>query len=107
MNIAELSFISILFIMIAFYFITIRPGLQEQKRHEQTIRELQVGDEVLTTSGFYARIIDIITPEQGPVLIVLDIGNGVEVRALATAITERITAAEQPAEQPEDRAKGT
>lgn len=107
MNIAELSFVSILVVMVAFYLITIRPAQQEQKRHEQTIRDLQVGDDVLTTSGFYARIKDIQTPEQGPVQIVLDIGNGVEVHAVATAIIERITPAEQTAEQPEHPTKGS
>ena len=80
MNIAELSFISILVIMIAFYLILVRPSQQEQKRQQQTIRDLRVGDEVVTTSGFFARIEEIHTPEEGPVQLVLDLGDGLKVR---------------------------
>ena len=105
MNIAELSFISILVIMVAFYLILVRPSQQEQKRQQQTIRELQVGDEVLTTSGFYARIKEVHTPEEGPVQLLLDLGNGLEIRSLTTAVASRVSAAEEPAERPEG-AKG-
>ena len=105
MNIAELSFISILVIMVAFYLILVRPSQQEQKRQQQTIRDLQVGDRVVTTSGFFARIKEIHTPEEGPVQLVLDLGNGLEVRALTTAIASRVSTTEEPAERPEG-AKG-
>ena len=94
MNLAELSFIIILVIMVAFYLITIRPGQQEQKRQQQTIRELQVGDQVLTTAGFFAQVKEIHTPEEGPVQLVLELGRGLEVRAVTSAITSRVAAAE-------------
>ncbi len=94
MNLAELSFIIILVIMVAFYLITIRPGQQEQKRQQQTIRELQVGDQVVTTSGFFARVNEIHTPEEGPVQLVLELGRGLEVRAVTSAIASRVAAAE-------------
>ena len=94
MNLAELSFIIILVIMVAFYLITIRPGQQEQKRQQQTIRELQVGDQVLTTSGFFAQVKEIHTPEEGPVQLVLELGRGLEVRAVTSAIVSRVAAAE-------------
>ena len=94
MNLAELSFIIILVIMVAFYLITIRPGQQEQKRQQQTIRELQVGDQVLTTSGFFAQVKEIHTPEEGPVQLVLELGRGLEVRAVTSAIVSRVATAE-------------
>ncbi len=105
MNVEELAFIIILGVMVAFYLILIRPSQQEQKRHQQTIGELQIGDEVVTTSGFFAHITDIRTPEEGPVELTLDLGNGLEVRALTTAVIRRVApAAEavQPAAEKED-----
>ncbi len=96
MNLAEITFISTILIMVAFYLITIRPAQQEQKRQQQTIRELQVGDEVVTTAGFFARIKEIHTPEEGPVQLVLELGTGVELRALTSAIARRVTDAEAP-----------
>ena len=42
-----------------FWFILIRPQKKEQKRVSAMLSELEVGDTVLTTSGFYGVIIDI------------------------------------------------
>ena len=108
MNLPELSFIIILGVIAAFYVIFIRPARQEQTRLEQTIRDLRVGDKVITTAGFFARVKDIRTPEEGPVELILDLGNGLEVRALTSAITRRVVAEDtkEPAEPPEERAKG-
>ena len=98
MNTAEISFIVILAVLGVFYFTIVRPGQQQQKKVQETIRDLQVGDEVITTSGFFARVKEIHTPEQGPVQIVLDLGNGFEVRALTTAVAERVARAGERAE---------
>ena len=42
-----------------FWFVFIRPQKKEQKRVQAMIAEMEVGDTVLTTSGFYGVIIDI------------------------------------------------
>ncbi len=106
MNLAELSFIIILGVMGAFYLIIIRPMRKEQEKSQQTIRDLQVDDEVITTSGFFARVKEIQTPETGPVQIVLDLGNGLEVLALTSAIARRVEPNEAHAERSGDRANG-
>ena len=41
------------------YFFLIRPQKKEQKRVQSMIADVEVGDTVLTTSGFYGVIIDI------------------------------------------------
>ncbi len=41
------------------YFIFLRPQKKEQKRVQAMISEMEVGDTVLTTSGFYGVLIDI------------------------------------------------
>ncbi len=102
MNTAEISFVIILAVMAAFYLIFIRPARQEQKRVEDTIRDLHEGDEVVTTAGFFARVKEIRTPEDGPVQLVLDLGNGLEVRALTSAIARRVNAAAGAAAQAEE-----
>jgi preprotein translocase subunit YajC len=99
-NTAEISFIVILGVLIAFYFMIIRPAQQEQKRQQVAIRDLQVGDEVVTTAGFLGRIKAIVTPEDGPVEVVLDFGNGVEVRALTSSVLRRVAEELEPADQP-------
>ncbi|MCI8939523.1 MAG: preprotein translocase subunit YajC [Dorea sp.] len=42
-----------------FYWILMRPQKKEQKRVAAMIADLEVGDTVLTTSGFYGVVIDI------------------------------------------------
>lgn len=88
----ELAFIVVVGIIIAFYLIILRPAQQEQKKQKKDIADLQVGDEVLTTSGFIGTVKEVYIPESGPVQIVIDFGNGVVMNALATAIAQRVAA---------------
>ena len=41
------------------YFISIRPQKKQQKKMDAMIAALEVGDSILTTSGFYGVVIDI------------------------------------------------
>ncbi len=43
----------------AFWFFAIRPQKKQQKEHETLLSALAVGDSILTTSGFYGVVIDI------------------------------------------------
>lgn len=43
----------------ALWFFFIRPQKKQQKKTAQMLSELEVGDSVLTTSGFYGVVIDI------------------------------------------------
>jgi preprotein translocase subunit YajC len=92
MNAAEIGFIAILSIVVAFYLIVLRPQQQEQSRQQKDVKDLQIGDEVLTTSGFLGSVKDVVIPESGPVQIVIDFGNGVVVSALSSAIAQRVAA---------------
>ncbi len=51
--------IYIVVIVGAMYFIAIRPQKKQQKQLSELLAALEVGDTVLTTSGFYGVIIDI------------------------------------------------
>lgn len=102
MNAAELGFVIVVGVIVAFYLVVIRPMTQEQKRQQQDIRDLRAGDEVLTTGGLIATVKEIRVPDEGPVELVLALGPGVEVRALTSAVARRLRSAE-PA--PETEAK--
>jgi len=77
-------------IALLFYFVFLRPVQQQNSRRRQELVNLQVGDEVLTQAGFIATVKDIIIPDEGPTEILLELGNGVEVRAFASAIVQRL-----------------
>ncbi len=72
-----------------FYFILLRPVLEQQRKTKRDLLELQTGDEIVTTGGLIARVTDIRQPAQGPIELVLEIAPGVTVRALTTAMQER------------------
>ncbi len=76
-----------------FYFILLRPILEQQRKTRRDLLALEVGDEVVTTGGLIARVQDIRQPSNGPIELVLELAPGVTVRALTTAIQERRTPA--------------
>ena len=53
-----------------FYFLFSRPQKMEQKKRSALINSVEVGDSVLTTSGFYGIVIDI-TDED----VIVEFGN--------------------------------
>ena len=53
-----------------FYMLSMRPQKKEQKRIQEMIAEMEVGDTVLTTSGFYGVIIDITDDD-----LIVEFGN--------------------------------
>lgn len=75
---------------VAFYWILLRPVTAQQRRQRSDIQSLEVGDEVLTQAGFIARVKDIRVPPEGPTEIVLELGPGLEMRAYAAAIVQKL-----------------
>ena len=57
-------------ILAVFWFLMMRPQKKEQKRIQLMLAEMEVGDTVLTTSGFYGVLIDI-TEED----VIVEFGN--------------------------------
>lgn len=54
----------------ALYFFLLRPQKKERKRVEAMVASVEVGDTVLTTSGFYGVVIDV-TDED----VIVEFGN--------------------------------
>lgn len=79
-------FVPLVAVVFAFYFILLRPVIQQQQRRRSDISGLGVGDEVLTTGGFYATVREIRTMDDGPVQIFLEAAPGVVLRATPAAI---------------------
>ena len=86
-------------IAVLFYFAFLRPVQQERARQRQQLADLQIGDEVLTQAGFIAVVKEIRVPEEpGPTELVLDLG-GLDVRAYASAIAQRLPRVERVARE--------
>jgi len=91
-------------IAVLFYFAFLRPVQQQQKKQREQLLSLRVGDEVLTQAGFIAVIKEVRVPEEpGPTILILDLGGGIEVRAVASAIIQTLSPgmAGEPTARPE------
>lgn len=83
-------------IALLFYFAFLRPVQQERARQRRELADLQVGDEVLTQGGLIGVVKEIRVPEEpGPTELILDLG-GLDVRAYASAIAQRLPQTERP-----------
>lgn len=54
----------------AFYFFGIRPQKKQQKEHEALVSQLEAGDSVLTSGGFYGVILDVMDE-----IVIVEFGN--------------------------------
>jgi len=92
-------------IAVLFYLAFLRPVQQHQRKQRDELASLHVGDEVLTQAGFIAVIKEVRVPEEhGPTVLILDLG-GVEVRAVASAIAQRMPPAREPEPAPQPERK--
>lgn len=62
--------VMIVVIYVVFWFIMIRPQNKEKKRIAAMLANLEAGDSVLTTSGFYGTVIDIVDDT-----VIVEFGN--------------------------------
>ena len=55
---------------LVFYFMIYRPQKKQQKQQQALMSSLEIGDSVLTTSGFYGVVIDVMEE-----VIIVEFGN--------------------------------
>lgn len=53
-----------------FYFMAIRPQKKQQKKLDALVASIEIGDSVLTTSGFYGVVIDVMEE-----ILIVEFGN--------------------------------
>lgn len=80
------SFMLLPLMLVAMYFLIIRPNSKKRKAQASLQSALGVGDEVITTAG----IIGTITGEDGPTRFWLEIDDDVQVRIARAGIAGRL-----------------
>ncbi len=69
-----------------FYFILLRPVLNQQRERKRDISSLDVGDEVLTAGGLFAIVREINMTEDGTMEIILEVAPGIRLRGTTAAV---------------------
>ena len=73
----------ILLIFVLFYFLMIRPQQKRMKQHQEMIKALKRGDEVVLSNGMVGKVTRVEETEA-----MVDIAQGVSVRVVRTMIAE-------------------
>jgi preprotein translocase subunit YajC len=76
----------LLLIPFAMYFFMIRPQRRRMREQQELQRSIEVGDEVITTSGVYGTI----TGEDGDSRFWLEIDDDVQIRIARAAISGKV-----------------
>ena len=76
-----LPFVAIFVIM---YFLILRPQQKRQKQHQDMVKNLRRGDNVVTSGGLVAKVTKVVDDDQ----IEIEIADGVRVRQLRGMVTE-------------------
>ena len=71
-------------LVVAFYFLLIRPQRVRSKKAQELMSSLQRGDEVVTIGGFHGRIKDIRDDA-----IIVTIASGVDVKVSKSAVSKK------------------
>lgn len=75
-------------IMVAIlYFVWLRPAQMDRKKHEELLKSIKRGDEVLTSTGIFGTVADI--QEK---VVSLEVARNVKIRVLRSAILRKVEA---------------
>lgn len=64
------TILPLVLMFVVFYFLLIRPQKKQEKEHASVVSSVEEGDSILTTSGFYGVVIDVM-----PEIVIVEFGN--------------------------------
>lgn len=82
-----MSLAPLVLIFVVFYFLLIRPQQKKVKEHKKLLEALQVGEKVVTSSGFFATIVAV-----GETTFDVKLADNVRVKILKSAVSEVVRA---------------
>jgi len=64
------TILPLVLMFVIFYFFIIKPQKKQERQHASLISSVEAGDSILTTSGFYGVVIDVM-----PEIVIVEFGN--------------------------------
>ena len=83
-----------------FYFLLIRPQQRRAKEQQALIRSVEVGDEIVMTSGIIGTIVEIDDDDD---TLTVEIAPGTQVRILRAGVGRLLTADDEDYDDEDDR----
>jgi preprotein translocase subunit YajC len=81
-----LNLLPLLFILFIFYFMMIRPQKSREKAHQQMLNSLSKNDEIVTTGGIHATVINV---KEKTLIIRIDENVKIEVEKSCVAYVKK------------------
>jgi len=88
------EFLPFIVIIVLFYFLLIRPQQKRAKQARELQLNLQPGDRVMLTAGFFGTVTEV---EETTTNIKVEIADGVVIQVVRQAVAQKVT--EAPAEE--------
>ena len=76
----------LLLIPFAMYFFLIRPQRRRAREQQDVQKSIEIGDEIITTSGIFGRV----TGEDGPLRFWIEVDDDVQIRIARAAIQGKV-----------------
>lgn len=89
------SLVPLILMFAIFYFLLILPQQKKTKEHREMVASLKKGDQIMTSSGFYGRIVDI-----NDDILSLELGDRVRVRMNRSFVSQVVTGGDKKAAPP-------
>ena len=80
-----MNFLLIPLMLVAMYFLLIRPQQKRAKEHQALLSKLAAGDEVVTAGGILGRVTDV-----GDAFVTVEIAEGVRIKLQKSQITQLV-----------------
>jgi preprotein translocase subunit YajC len=80
-----LSMLMLPLMLVAFYFLLIRPQQKRAKEHQALLSKLAAGDEVVTAGGILGKVTDV-----GDAFVTVEIADGVRIKLQKSQITQLV-----------------
>lgn len=94
------SLLPFIFIFAIFYFLLIRPQQKRMKAHQEMVKAVKKGDEVITAGGILGKI----TAVEGEEYALVQIASGVEIKVVKTTLSQVIVKPEAAKPTHQDKA---
>jgi preprotein translocase subunit YajC len=78
------------------YFVMIRPQQRQRRAQQELIRSIEVGDEVITSSGLFGRVVELDDDA-----VVLEVAPDTRLRFIRAAVARKLTEDEEEEEDQE------
>ena len=80
-----LSILMLPLMLVAFYFLLIRPQQKRAKEHQALLSKLATGDEVVTAGGILGKVTDV-----GDAFVTVEIADGVRIKLQKSQVTQLV-----------------